>query len=1243
MNDNHEERLQLLPIADTIGSTAAQEDPKRILDHYNHLANQLWLSSKVSEVADGVFSRVQQGYTAWGSLSGPYGFGKTASAIALWAHAKDADFLAIPPLSCTNFNELAAGIAALAGEQNPKIKTQVNKLFRTIFTSGLNPMVREDAKRYSVSSRKVRQIYQDKFSAGQFTLDNHPHRTVEFLSKLGELAAKYSKGLVIILDELQQLLGPLDARTIVQFREFVWGMRTERSHCGVILALDSLLEARLARWAADILHRIRENGPALQLTDIYTREFPVWLWGQLTNNNGKSKLICQSDALSESVLASLGQLVERPDLANGPRTVIDVFTRAVTYHQKTGSSYDIPNLVSDVHQGQFRYFGEGATIQNVLTHILSDEWILQDEGRKKLVTTLAAFPQGCSHEILQRHIPDKKQLDRARSELFAPLLVELSEGLALERLQQVRRINTNWEQILSRCWETLPALDALAAQAPNMILRTLIPKLFPKGTPAKPVWEWLSDDSNAILTGWYILRGTFDDDYPQREIALCVTDKEPESRPRDVDACIALVCDPSVDPDVTPKAELLDKDDDCFILMRLPILRPLEDRIPAELQRYGKYIQPEPFRPVTILTALHDLEAFLGDLIDNSDNADVLVYPEEQAEIKQVTAYVDITVDFVLRELLAGTIDIGIGSPISLRGPELLRALFTQACRRRFPQYQTLTRTGKWQEILSNYQEGVSSDWLNPAQRQGFKNIIMPKAEMYETLFGQKSTAAGDSFIKKLGTFIEVKSNPKSFSLRLAMHPAENTLIGYLKKLSADQSIPLNAAVEFLRHQGYIRAETEEIVKILVARECLTKDSNGNIRFIPNPEIERGRLLVKIAEMNDQLCRLEATDDTNLISQNTSIANLQKHLQQQQARLESLTKEAITNLESSITYLQDLIGTVNAAVISTEWLDSDLSTHLTGIATKLKGAQGDLLKTLRHELKRFEKELNSFSDSVNVEWAIAQQAQEASFFNALQNLEERVTQFARRTKALTLWEPLISQLHSTAALCAKVSKTESALTQTLNQLVDEFKERFAADSWNPLFTSIEFSERLGTIQSGVQRLLYDYVQIFNRELEEIRNQFNILLPSTQPPMFDASVKDNQEDDLIHESFQKLYQWACAGFRAEVIECQRRKHSGVQWRKPNNQRKSWKTLETQIKDEFQEVEVKLDFERVQNIGEMVLLMQRGFASTKENEEIFRLYDNPDTPPNFNKLEQLFGEGQIQIRVEPKSLKGTKDSP
>ena len=1229
MEEKHEDLLQILPIADTVSGSTARENPGETLGHYEHLANQLWLSSKVSEVANSVFSSVQQGHTAWGSLSGPYGFGKTASAITLWAHAKDLGFLAIPPLSCTNFNELAAGIASLAGAQNPEIKKQIDKLFRDTFTNGLNPMVLADAKRYAVSSQKVRKIYKDKFSAGQFTLDSHPHRTVEFLSKLGQLAAQNSKGLVIILDELQQLLGPLDTRAIVQFREFVWGMRTERSPCGIILALDSLLEARLARWAADILHRIRENGPALQLTDIYTREFPTWLWDKFSSDNGKGTSPLPSAALSENVLTSLGQFVERPDLANGPRTVIDVFSRSAIHYQETKSSYDIPDFVDDIHQGRFRYFGEGAAVQSILTQILSDEWILEDEGRKKLVTTLAAFPQGCPKKILHDQISDKTQTEKARSELFAPLLVELSEGLALEPLQQVRRTRTSWEQILSRCWERLPSFDALAAQTPNMILRVLVPKLFPKGTPAKPDWEWPPDESSAVLTGWYILQGTFDDTYPQREVALCITDKEPESWPEDVDVSIALVCDTNPDPGDAPRSELLDKDDGSCILIRLPILKPLVDRIPADLQRYEKYIQPEPFRPVTILAALHDLEAFLGKPIDNPDDNDTLLLPEEQVEMEKGKAFAGIAIDFVLRELLTGAVDIGTNSPISLRGPELLRALFTQVCRRRFPHYQTLMGTARWQNVLSDYRKGLNSR-SNLEERQGRKEIVMPKAGMYETLFGQTSTAAGDSFIKKLGTFVEIRKNSEPFSLRLAMHPAENTLIDYFKGLSNHQSIPFDAAVEFLRHQGYLEIETEEIVKILAAREYLTRNSDGGISFIPSTEIECSRLLDKIADMNDKLSRLEAIDDTPLTHQSTSIIDLQKFLNQQKTRLDALVNKQIENLEKSITYLQGSIGSVNAAALPIEWLDSDLSTHLRGITNRLKDTQENLMKGLRKESKRIAKELDLSSGTADVEWAITQKDKRISFSGTSQQLQKRVMEFEERAKALIAWQMLNSQLRSTDALCAKVSETEPALQQTLSQLITEFKEWFATDSWDPLFASREFSEQLGSIQSEVQGLLYSHFQNFNTELAEIRHQFNSLLSSTPPPMFDILTERNQQNDSIHESFQKLYQWVFEGFRTVVAECQELRKSGVQWRAPDNERRSWKQLETEIEAVLWAGEDTLSFEVVQHIGSKVLLMQRGFT-----EIILGVFDNPDKPPDFEELKRSFKEGKIQIQVTRKT--------
>ena len=170
------------------------------------------------------------------------------------------------------------------------------------------------------------------------------------------------------------------------------------------------------------------------------------------------------------------------------------------------------------------------------------------------------------------------------------------------------------------------------------------------------------------------------------------------------------------------------------------------------------------------------------------------------------------------------------------------------------------------------------------------------------------STAVGDSFIKKLGPFVQAKNNPESFSLCLTMHPAEDILIDCFKRLSNHQSIPLDVAVELLRHQGYIETETEEIVEILVARECLTRDSSGNIRFILNADIERDRLLERIGEANRELCFLEVTDDAASISQSTTITDLQKHLNQQQVRLQTLIAKQIKELENSINSLQVLIG-----------------------------------------------------------------------------------------------------------------------------------------------------------------------------------------------------------------------------------------------------------------------------------------------------------------------------------------------
>jgi hypothetical protein len=1225
---------RLLAIADTVSGVKARENPQDTIAHYERLVYQLWLPPEVRSLADETFDTVKRGRTAWASLSGAYGFGKTAATITLWDYARTKEFLAIPPLSCTNFDELAHGIAALAGAQLPKAQKKIRALFKEVWTEGLDAVARTDAKHYELSSKQLRHLFEDKLNAGQLTLDNQCYRLVEFLSRLGEMATHWSNGLIVVLDELQQLLGPLDVRAIVKFREFVWGMRTERSHCGVVLALDSLLEARLARWATDVLHRIRDQGPSLQMSYIYTREFPRWLWDKLSSQNGSGTPLVALQALTDDVLVSLGQFVERPDLSNGPRTVVDVFSNAQMHYQESGESYDIPDLVDDISHGRFRYFGEGAPVQNVLAQLFKDEWLVEDEARFNMVQTLAAFPLGCPQETLQKYIPSKRSRERARSELFGPLLVELSSGLALEKLQQVRRSSMDWEQLLARCWETLPALDALGAHAPNMILRVLIPVLFPRGNPANPTWEKLSDDSTSILTGWHLFRGSFHESFPQREIALCVTDEEPRSWRRDVDLCIAFVCNSKLD--VAPATVFHEKAETPCITLQLPVLKPLDGILPSDLARCHKYIQPEPFRPATILTAIHDLEAFLGSLLEGEQDT-ISSDADGQKGRRHARAFVKVAVDFVIRELLQGMVDLGNKRSIKQRGPELLHALFTISCRRRFPDYETFIKAPKWQEILGTYRDGIRNDKLSLAQRQGRENITAPKAELLDILFKQKSTAAGDSYLRLLGPLVEATGTPDVFSIRLSLHPAEVALLTYLKGTKSKRRIPFIAAEEFLRHQGYIELEAKEVVKLLVDRELITAGESQYIEVVQNSDVTRAALINRITEVHRELGLLGAELATDELLEDLSLLKLQKRLDDLDKQLKLRLAHQVDEIESNVGKIRQMIGTVTAISIEGEWLASDISQHLVSIAGVLQRNKEELAKGLRKELQRAEAGLKEATRD-STQWTKLWRRRRAALIASRQKLEERVTLFTERARAFARWAPLNHQLYSVSMLSDKASNSEPGLGQMLNSLTDQWRERFATDAWTAVFNATDFSASLQSVQRHAQTLLYRYFQAFNTELETLRREFKSILPSTAPPKFDA-LNESEEDLLINEAFQQLYSWAINSFQNTIEDCRNRKLLGAKWRDEFSAHMSWKDLNGQVESALQSFLASPDFKGLMSLGSKVSRMQSGFSKESSRFAIkpgIESYSDPAQPPDFQKLRELFLQGHITIKVEPREV-------
>src|SRR5947209_11473562 len=82
------------------------------------------------------------------------------------------------------------------------------------------------------------------------------------------------------------------------------------------------------------------------------------------------------------------------------------------------------------------------------------------------------------------------------------------------------------------------------------------------------------------------------------------------ARPEAVDLAVALVC--GLSPTAEAASSLDTGHPSPRLTLRLPLLRPLGPFVPPELERYRKYLQPEPFRPLTVIAAVHEIEAVAG-------------------------------------------------------------------------------------------------------------------------------------------------------------------------------------------------------------------------------------------------------------------------------------------------------------------------------------------------------------------------------------------------------------------------------------------------------------------------------------------------------------------------------------------------------------------------------------------------------------------------------------------------------
>ena len=244
-------------------------------------------------------------------------------------------------------------------------------------------------------------ILQDLRARGQLLLDLPGIRYVGFLEEMTALALEAGfDGLVVIADEIQQYLDPAikggSADPTAALFDIVQGMITRQGtlRCGLILSIPRVSLTVLNDRRGDLVQRLKAHGLGFDLLTVYGPGFATELWEHLTR-----AFDCQEEAarvLGPDTLDALGQIAARPELANGPRTVVSAFSALIGRHFAEGGEPATPfDLVDAFLSGAIAFDGS-STLQTVINRCLATPLVSERPERGRAIRLLAAFPTfGC--------------------------------------------------------------------------------------------------------------------------------------------------------------------------------------------------------------------------------------------------------------------------------------------------------------------------------------------------------------------------------------------------------------------------------------------------------------------------------------------------------------------------------------------------------------------------------------------------------------------------------------------------------------------------------------------------------------------------------------------------------------------------------------------------------------------------------------------------------------------------------
>lgn len=748
-------------------------------------------------------SNILDGRTPKACLVAPFGYGKTTTAIGIWEACGKEQLLAIPPISCTSFPELARAIFDWILFVLPDLRSDIEAAHERFLVTSSSMLARRDERLFNIPFDSAMASIRDKLERGYLDFEDVSINLLAFLEEVTRLALSAGfRGVVIIIDEFQQLMGNAGKGVLVALRQLIWGLRTRQLPLGLLLTMDPDTERTLADRAGDILHRIKDDGLYLDFRQVYDREFPARLWQQYIESFGLD--LKAQEAIDRPALDALGQLCERDDLSNGPRTVINVLQRAATvWMSASGGSYSPINLVDDLLSGEIRFDGDKGLLPALVGELLNFPYFQQSEPRSRTLKLLAAFPRGCSQQVARLYGLEEVWHE-LENDLRGEIVTELDEGLALVELQKVGRPANRLNVLLRRYWMQITDQQLFAEDAPRAFTEIIFPLLFPTRVHDLSGWTGqLQLSPEGAYTG--IIEGTVSSNFPLRRIAVAVVSADstvPDWKTvDDVDVKLVFRLHLESGAGSLLRQSVVAR----TIEVDLALSRNSEAGLQGGLSWIEHYLNPQPISAAVILSLLRYFARAQEE------------YENERDKVR-IMDTVDRLREWLLVELF----------PISLfksGGFEVIQAgqggvkeflhVFAVHC---WPAYKPLIMHQHWLSMSSEYEAALMK--APTYLRTGNAVFRGSKAEI-AALFGQARHASFQSRIRQYRDMLQLEEwKADEAAVRFVPHSYELDILGEVRKNG-----PMRA--ERVYHRlcllGLASAEARVILRLVVARGLLVQ------------------------------------------------------------------------------------------------------------------------------------------------------------------------------------------------------------------------------------------------------------------------------------------------------------------------------------------------------------------------------------------------------------------------------------